>query len=81
MAEISALRDALERAQRDGTDALAGAQRERAATEAALTAEIAVLREALDRAEVDGVALREVLASRSWRLTSPIRHAVKLIKR
>ncbi|GAC1658379.1 MAG: hypothetical protein NVS4B13_01230 [Candidatus Elarobacter sp.] len=61
----------------------AGAQRERAADEAfaLLRNQVVQLTEALHRAAADSHALREVLSSRSWKLTSPLRRAVGIVRR
>jgi ubiquinone/menaquinone biosynthesis C-methylase UbiE len=39
------------------------------------------LTEALHRAEADSLMLREVLSSRFWKLTSPLRRAISLVRR
>ncbi len=57
---------------------------ERAALDERLAGAEAALRagdEALRRAEQDSVALREVLASHSWKITYPLRRAVSLVRR
>ncbi len=48
---------------------------------AALRDEIRALAEAAERAEQDSLALRQVLASHSWKLTAPLRRVVRLIRR
>jgi len=58
-------------------------RRESAAAAALANAEAlrAQLNAELERAQRDSEALREVLASHSWKLTSPLRRAVKLVRR
>lgn len=48
---------------------------------AQLRNQVLVLSEALQRAEADRRLLREVLSSRSWRLTTPLRRAAALLRR
>jgi SAM-dependent methyltransferase len=90
-AELSAVRTRLaaavselarERAQvaRSAAEALAVARREHDDLERALRAELATLSAALDEAARDSALLREVLSSNSWRLTSPLRQAMKLVR-
>jgi SAM-dependent methyltransferase len=45
-----------------------------------LRAELGTLRAALDVAALDSAMLRDVLSSNSWRLTSPLRQAMKLVR-
>jgi SAM-dependent methyltransferase len=50
-------------------------------TYAQLRSQVVALTEALQRAEADGRLLREVLSSRSWKLTTPLRRAAALLRR
>lgn len=79
--ELTELRLLNAAAGRKTEEVLEADRRANARTEAALREQIAALTEALEHTGRDSVVLREVLASHSWRLTSPLRHAVKLIRR
>jgi ubiquinone/menaquinone biosynthesis C-methylase UbiE len=67
----------------EGDEALASAERARCADEIAarLREQLAVLADALQHAQTDSRVLREVLSSRSWKFTEPLRRAASLVRR